>query len=174
MRTEKSVACDRCGAKLDTSSLSGSDYEALKARVYRDDIVGEIKFLLRVRDFLQRNPDAKEKYKPAFLRIIESKNPKVREALSFDIPFSIIEQTMNLLPNLNEKEPEGDRVIIEFLQHNSFSLPHRLQSLCDDATRLTRDAHKVVCPICKIGTLFLDTQIWKDTGPSDGWISYAR
>ena len=174
MRTDKPVACDSCDTRLETSSLSGLDYQALKDRVYLGNILGEIKFLLRVRDFFQRNPGAEQKYKPAFLTIIESKDPKVREALSSDIPFSIIEKTTNLLPNVNEKEPEGDGDIIEFLQYNSFSLPHRLQSLCEDATRFARDARKVICPTCKIGTLFLDIEIWKDDGPSDGWISYAR
>src|SRR5262249_54081580 len=143
--TDKPVFCGACGAVFPLTDLSDLEYQALQDRLLLKDILHEIAFLLRITDFFERNPGEEEKYKPSFIRIIESKDPKIRQQLQSGMPFSQIESSLDSLELPQIDCMQTGREIIEYLTHSSFSLPHRLQSHIQLADRLTKEVPLILC-----------------------------
>jgi hypothetical protein len=171
--TGKPVFCGACGEVFPLIEFSDSEYQALQDRLLLKGILNEIAVLLRIKDFFERNPVAEQKYKPSFIRIIESKDPKIREQLQSGMPFSHIESRLDSLELPQIDCMQTDREIIEYLTHSSFSLPHRLQSHIQLADRLTKEVPLILCPTCNQGDLNLDPKVWEKSGPPDGWCSYV-
>jgi hypothetical protein len=165
------VACDSCGGRFPVSNLTEDDCHALSDQHSYQGFAEELRMLLKVKGYYRRHPDAEGRIKPHFARLLASDDPEVKDRLYAGVPFDQIELPPEELPAAMVSGEE-DREVVEYLQHNDFSLGPRLEFVSQEVARLQKSVRRVSCPRCQVGRLHVPPENWDEFTAGDAitWI----
>lgn len=164
------VVCDSCGLTFPVSGLTKDDCRALQDQHYYQELAQELRMLRRVQEYYRRHPGSEGRIRPHFDRLLESDDPEVMDRLCAGVPFDQIELPPASLPAAWVEEE--DREIVQYLQHNSFSLGPRLESVSEGVARFQGSVGAVACPRCQVGRLHVPPENWREfnIGDAIAWV----
>jgi Zn ribbon nucleic-acid-binding protein len=98
----------------------------------------ELIWLERIKDFYERHPGVEGKIKPHVLEVLESRDPKVLEAMFAGAPFDEVELPSSMTARIvaSQDWSTSDREVIEYLRHHHFSLADRVKFVQESIERL--------------------------------------
>lgn len=146
------ATCTTCGASYRVKDFSQDKIAILEDQHYLQEACEELASLRRVSAFYQRHPEQQGRIKPHFLTLIDSDDDRVQQALADGVPFDEIElpaKEAQPLPDARNWSAE-DREVLQYLQHNHFSLAARLAFVKERIAELQPavGARSVSCPQC--------------------------
>lgn len=147
----ETICCPSCEAVLRVRDFADDEIQVLEDRHTLGEFREEWGWLQRVAEFYTRHPDCRGKIKSKLMMILDSDDPAIQRALFAGLPFSEIN-----LPSEDEGVPsdswsEEDREVMDYLRHNDFSLPERMEFVSDAVERLEeqlRGSTPVKCTQC--------------------------
>lgn len=145
-----SICCPSCQTEYPIRTFSDEKIQILENRHYYREACEEMNWLERVAEFYRRYPDAEGRIKPHFLWLLDSGDPKVREELNAGVPFNEIELPPGAAPLPVHDWTDEDLKVIEYLQHNDFSLQFRMRGVLESIKLFQHrsEAAFVPCPAC--------------------------
>jgi hypothetical protein len=167
------IHCDHCGGRFGIERLTTDQRSALCELHYYEEFVEERRMLQRVAEFYGRYPEANGAIKPHFMRVLESDDPSVRDAMLACVPFDQI--TLESKPVSLPKSAHSEFAdVIDFLNHTSVDVPKRLEFVCQFIAEKNETLKRVACPQCRTGQLRVDSDLWNDFAaqhyPSITWL----
>jgi hypothetical protein len=165
------IVCSSCGARFPVNGLAEDDSRALEDLHHSREFAEELRMLLKVKEFYRRHKEAEGRIRPHFMRVLESKDPGVRERLCAGVPFDQIDLPPESLP-VAWVEREEDREVVEYLQDHEFALGRRLEFVSGELGRLKGSVRAVPCPRCQEGRLHIPPGEWDNfitAGDSITW-----
>jgi hypothetical protein len=148
------AACGSCGHRLPFERIAEQFYGVLLEAYYFQHFSEELRMLNKVADFYRRNPSSEGAIQPHAMRVLQSRDPKVRKKLFENVPVAQIKLPPAREPPLEAQHPD-DQEVIEYLRHNSFNLGGRLQFVTEQVERTKGAVDQVSCPRCRAGRMRL-------------------
>jgi hypothetical protein len=160
------VACDSCEARFPVNALTEADHRAIYDQHYYQEFTEELRMLQNVQKYYRRHPEAERRIKPHFARVLESDDPKVKEALWSGIPFDEIGLPPEQFPPEWEDE-KADSEVVEYLRYHEFELGRRMEFVLQKVARLKDSVRTVSCPHCQTGRLHVPAESWDEFTAGD-------
>ena len=144
------VVCRECGAAFPVKDFSQEDIRKLENEHYYHHFCEEMAWLRRVASFYDRHPSTD--VKSHHTRVMQSKDPKIREAIVNCVPFHEIELPPDGIPTeVSNDWSTEDLEVVDYLRHNEFSLPGRMKFVEESIDRLVPivKSGPALCPDCR-------------------------
>jgi hypothetical protein len=148
------AVCGSCGHRVAFERITERCYGVLLDAYYFQHFSDELRMLNKVADFYRRNPSTEGTIQPHAMRVLHSRDPKVRKKLFENVPLAQIELPPASEPAVVSEHPD-DREVIEYLSRCSFKLEPRLQFVTEQVERTKRAVDQVSCPHCRTGRMRL-------------------
>ena len=75
------AVCGSCGHRVAFERIAEQDYDVLLDAYYYPPFADELRMLNKVADFYRRNPACEGTIRPHAMRVLDSRDPKVRKKL---------------------------------------------------------------------------------------------